>query len=68
MKMTARERVMKNRYTPNLTRQILHLLEGHHASHSILALNIVMTVLKAELDDQSSPEVLDILSVHLPAK
>ena len=55
--MTARERVLRDRFVPDLTKKILKLTEGYDTSHSILALNIALTVLKIELIEPKSFEI-----------
>jgi hypothetical protein len=66
--MNTRERVMRDRNTPHLTKEILKLMEGHDISHCILAIKIVQSVLKAELADQQPPEILDRLPCMWPPK
>ena len=55
--MTARKIVMSDRYTPNLTKEILKLTEKHDTNSSIMALKIALSVLKIEMEDHRQLEL-----------
>lgn len=60
--MVARKMVMGSLYTPDLTKKILKLTEGHDTNYSIIAIKIALSVLNIELEE---PKILKLYPNNL---